>query len=84
MSDAVSSMPTPGAVWLFGGGLIGTRARCLGIFDDPMHQIPGLAVTAFPDLYHRTVGGPVDNSAALLCRLMDTEVPQSSLICGSP
>jgi hypothetical protein len=61
MSDAVSPVPIPVAVWLFGGGLIGIKGKMPGHFDDPMHQIPGLAVTAFQDLWHCTVGGPADN-----------------------
>ena len=40
----------------------GLRATGIGCyFDDPMHAVLGLADTAFQDLYHFTVGGPIDD-----------------------
>jgi SagB-type dehydrogenase family enzyme len=40
----------------------GLRATGIGcFFDDPMHDVLGLADTAFQDLYHFTVGGPIDD-----------------------
>jgi SagB-type dehydrogenase family enzyme len=40
----------------------GIRATGIGcFFDDPVHQVFGLADTRFQSLYHFTVGGPVDD-----------------------
>jgi SagB-type dehydrogenase family enzyme len=40
----------------------GLRATGIGCyFDDPMHEVLGLAGSAFQDLYHFTVGGPIDD-----------------------
>ena len=40
----------------------GLRATGIGcFFDDPVHQVFGLADLAFQSLYHFTVGGPVDD-----------------------
>jgi len=40
----------------------GIRSTGIGcFFDDPMHEVLGLADTRFQDLYHFTVGGPVED-----------------------
>ena len=40
----------------------GLRATGIGCyFDDPMHEVLGLADSTFQDLYHFTVGGAVDD-----------------------
>ena len=40
----------------------GVRSTGIGcFFDDPVHQVFGLADLAFQSLYHFTVGGPVDD-----------------------
>jgi nitroreductase len=41
-------------------GLRGTGIGCF--FDDPMHQVLGLEGMRFQDLYHFTVGGPVEDA----------------------
>jgi SagB-type dehydrogenase family enzyme len=41
----------------------GIRSTGIGcFFDDPMHDVLGLTDRHFQDLYHFTVGGPVDDS----------------------
>jgi hypothetical protein len=40
-------------------GLRGTGIGCY--FDDPVHRLLGLGGRAYQDLYHFTVGGPVDD-----------------------
>jgi len=41
----------------------GVRATGIGcFFDDPVHQVLGLADASFQSLYHFTVGGPVEDS----------------------
>ena len=41
----------------------GIRATGIGcFFDDPMHEVLGLAGDAFQDLYHFTVGGAVEDT----------------------
>lgn len=40
-------------------GVRGTGIGCF--FDDPVHQVLGLADRAFQSLYHFTVGGPVED-----------------------
>jgi SagB-type dehydrogenase family enzyme len=40
-------------------GLRGTGIGCF--FDDPMHEILGLSDDQFQDLYHFTVGGPLED-----------------------
>lgn len=40
-------------------GLRGTGIGCY--FDDPVHQLLGIGGRPFQDLYHFTVGGPVDD-----------------------
>ncbi len=40
-------------------GLRGTGIGCY--FDDPMHELLGLKGTLYQDLYHFTVGGPVED-----------------------
>jgi SagB-type dehydrogenase family enzyme len=40
-------------------GLRGTGIGCF--FDDPMHELLGFTSTQFQDLYHFTVGGPVED-----------------------
>jgi len=40
-------------------GLRGTGIGCF--FDDPMHELLGLTGTRYQDLYHFTVGGPVED-----------------------
>ena len=41
----------------------GLRATGIGCyFDDPTHQILGLKSTQFQDLYHLTVGGPIEDN----------------------
>jgi len=40
----------------------GIRSTGIGcFFDDPMHEVLGIGDTTFQDLYHFTVGGPVDD-----------------------
>ncbi|TKB78595.1 MAG: SagB/ThcOx family dehydrogenase [Nitrospira sp.] len=41
-------------------GVRGTGIGCF--FDDPVHQILGIADRSFQSLYHFTVGGPVDDA----------------------
>jgi hypothetical protein len=41
----------------------GIRSTGIGCyFDDPMHELLGLSGTKFQDLYHFTVGGPVEDT----------------------
>jgi len=41
----------------------GVRATGIGcFFDDPVHQVLGLADASFQSLYHFAVGGPVQDS----------------------
>jgi SagB-type dehydrogenase family enzyme len=41
----------------------GVRATGIGcFFDDPMHEVLGLGGTAFQDLYHFAVGGPIEDT----------------------
>ena len=40
-------------------GMRGTGIGCF--FDDPMHQILGIADRSFQSLYHFTIGGPVED-----------------------
>ena len=40
-------------------GLRGTGIGCF--FDDPMHELLGLTGIRYQDLYHFTVGGPVED-----------------------
>ncbi len=41
----------------------GIRSTGIGcFFDDPMHEVLGLAEPTFQDLYHFTVGGPVEDT----------------------
>jgi SagB-type dehydrogenase family enzyme len=40
-------------------GLRGTGIGCF--FDDPMHEVLGLEGNSYQDLYHFTVGGPVED-----------------------
>ena len=40
-------------------GIRGTGIGCY--FDDPMHQVLGLTDRRFQDLYHFTMGGPVED-----------------------
>jgi len=41
-------------------GIRGTGIGCF--FDDPMHEVLGIKNHAFQDLYHFTVGGPVEDT----------------------
>ena len=41
-------------------GLRGTGIGCF--FDDPMHDLLGLKGERYQDLYHFTVGGPVEDA----------------------
>jgi hypothetical protein len=41
-------------------GLRGTGIGCF--FDEPVHQIAGIASSAWRSLYHFTVGGPVEDT----------------------
>ena len=41
----------------------GIRSTGIGcFFDDPMHEVLGIEGRAFQDLYHFTVGGPVEDA----------------------
>ena len=41
----------------------GMRSTGIGcFFDDPMHEVLGLEDDAFQDLYHFTLGGPVEDT----------------------
>jgi hypothetical protein len=42
------------------GGVRSTGIGCF--FDDPMHDLLGLTGHQFQDLYHFTVGGPVEDT----------------------
>jgi hypothetical protein len=44
-------------------GVRGTGIGCY--FDDPFHDLLGLTGDRFQDLYHFTVGGPVDDPRLL-------------------
>jgi hypothetical protein len=41
-------------------GLRGTGIGCY--FDDPVHEVFGLTGLAYQDLYHFTVGAPVEDA----------------------
>ncbi len=53
-----------------------SSATCCN-FDDPTHEVLGLADTSFQDIYHFTVGGPVvdDDQLTTLPPYRDRSVP---------
>src|SRR5205807_5800413 len=55
-----------GQVLYLGAEAAGVRGTGIGCyFDDPVHELLGLAGEAFQDLYHFTVGGPVEDRRLL-------------------
>ncbi len=45
---------------------VGVRSTGIGcFFDDPMHEVLGLLNHSFQDIYHFTVGGPVEDTRLL-------------------